>query len=237
VGSVASCRNFLPSTDDRGHQGGSRPRHRRPHLPQIARRGLQLVLDAAEHVHTLTLIEPPPVHAEFARISRGERPTYGDQSRRTGWARRSRSSCPLIGAGLANRGRAASAGRGRADAARHPATFFDTDLPALFSWRFDSEESVPRQLPGAPHQRQPQRPLIRRGLGPGPHSGCRWGRRTAHRRRSLLGLDAHNPSRGRAGGLPRPPRNPAKCGLDRATDTRDTRICRDTHEHADSQMP
>lgn len=103
--------------------------------------GLQLAVDAADYVHSLTLIEPPPVHvpsaAEFwaanarlveTRRSRG--PITALEEFLTlviGPEWRSEIEQRLPGAA--------------AQMQRDTATFFDTDLPALLSWHFDAENA------------------------------------------------------------------------------------------------
>lgn len=103
--------------------------------------GLQLAVDAAEHVHTLTLIEPPPVHvpssAEFRaanarlqelRRARGPGTALEEFLTRAigpGWRTEVEDRLP----GAAEQMQ------------RDTTTFFDTDLPALLSWRFDAEDA------------------------------------------------------------------------------------------------
>ena len=103
--------------------------------------GMQLAVDAAEIVHTLTLIEPPPVHvpssAEFraanarlqeARLARG--PDVALEEFLTlviGPDWRTEIERRLPGAAE--------------QMERDTTTFFDTDLPALLSWRFDAEDA------------------------------------------------------------------------------------------------
>jgi pimeloyl-ACP methyl ester carboxylesterase len=103
--------------------------------------GLQLAADAAKHVQTLTLIEPPPVHvpssAEFraanarlqeVRLAQGPGPALDDFLAIVigpNWRAEIEQRLP----GAAEQMR------------RDTATFFDTDLPALLSWRFDAEDA------------------------------------------------------------------------------------------------
>lgn len=102
---------------------------------------LQLAADAPELVHTLTLIEPPPVHtgsgAEFRLANdrliqvRGEQgPAAALEGFLTlvigpGWERVAETHLPGSSAQMR----------------RDSVTFFDTDLPALLDWRFESEDA------------------------------------------------------------------------------------------------
>lgn len=102
---------------------------------------LQLAVDAPERVHSLTLIEPPPVHvssaAEFVaanrqimhdRRSRGSAAALdGFLARVIGSDWRTAMECRVPGA--------------VEQVERDVATFFDTDLPALLNWRFGPEDA------------------------------------------------------------------------------------------------
>lgn len=103
--------------------------------------GLQLAADAAEHVQTLTLIEPPPVHvpssAEFwtanARLQEVRR------ARGPG-AALDEFLALVIGSDWRKEIEQRLPGAA-AQMQRDTTTFFDTDLPALLSWRFDAEDA------------------------------------------------------------------------------------------------
>lgn len=101
----------------------------------------QLAADTAEHVQTLTLIEPPPVHvpsstefraadARLQEVRRARGPGTALEeflAIATGPDWRTEVEQRLPGA----------AGQMRRDTT----TFFDTDLPALLSWLFDAEDA------------------------------------------------------------------------------------------------
>ncbi len=130
--------------------------------------GLQLAVDAAEHVHTLTLIEPPPVHVPSSGEFRAANSRLMETSRAHGPGTALEEFLALvIGPNWRNEVEQRLPGAAE-QMQRDTATFFDTDLPALLSWHFDRRRRAPRQLPGAPDQRQRQRSLVRRGPGPGP---------------------------------------------------------------------
>ena len=103
--------------------------------------GLQLAVDAAEHVHTLTLIEPPPVHvpssAEFraanARMQQ-VRQAYGPATALEEFLTQ------VIGPNWQSEVEQRLPGAAE-QMQRDTTTFFDTDLPALLSWRFDAEDA------------------------------------------------------------------------------------------------
>jgi pimeloyl-ACP methyl ester carboxylesterase len=103
--------------------------------------GLQLAVDAAELVHTLTLIEPPPVHVPSSAEFRAA-------NERLREARRTRGPGPALEEFLTLvigpdwRTEIEQRLPGAAEQMRRDTTtFFDTDLPALLSWRFDAEDA------------------------------------------------------------------------------------------------
>ena len=103
--------------------------------------GLQLAVDAAEHVATLTLIEPPPVQVP----SSGE---FRAANARLREARRTRGPDAALEQFMALvigpdwRTDVEQRVPGAAEQmARDSTTFFDTDLPALLSWRFGAEDA------------------------------------------------------------------------------------------------
>lgn len=103
--------------------------------------GMQLAADAAEHVQTLTLIEPPPVHVP----SSGE---FWAANARLQEVRRSRGPGAALEEFLAVvigpdwRSEVEQRLPGAAgQMLRDTTTFFDTDLPALSSWRFEAEDA------------------------------------------------------------------------------------------------
>jgi pimeloyl-ACP methyl ester carboxylesterase len=103
--------------------------------------GLQLAVDAAEHVHTLTLIEPPPVHVP----SSAEFRAANDRLQEARWARGPGTALEeflTLVVGPDWRPEVEQRLPGAAEQMQRDATtFFDTDLPALLSWRFDAEDA------------------------------------------------------------------------------------------------
>jgi pimeloyl-ACP methyl ester carboxylesterase len=102
---------------------------------------MQLAADAPAYVHTLTLLEPAPVHVASAAEFRAA-------NERLFAARRSRGPeaaldeflALVIGSGWRidmERQLPGSAEQVRRDAG----TFFDTDLPALLAWEFSAEDA------------------------------------------------------------------------------------------------
>ena len=101
--------------------------------------GLQLAVDAAEHVHTLTLIEPPPVHVASAEEFRTANVRLQEARRERGPSAALEEFLILV---IGPDWRSEIQQRLPSAAAqmeRDTATFFDTDLPALLSWHFDAE--------------------------------------------------------------------------------------------------
>lgn len=102
---------------------------------------MQLAADQAAHVHTLTLLEPPPVHVASA-------PEFRAANERLFAAREARGPEAALEEFLAlvvgpawrtdmERQLPGSAEQTRRDAG----TFFDTDLPALLAWQFSAGDA------------------------------------------------------------------------------------------------
>jgi pimeloyl-ACP methyl ester carboxylesterase len=102
---------------------------------------MQLAADAPAYVHTLTLLEPPPVHVASA-------PEFRAANERLFAARRARGPEAALEEFLTlvvgpdwradmERQLPGSAEQTRRDAG----TFFDTDLPALLAWQFTAEDA------------------------------------------------------------------------------------------------
>ncbi|MCH8565043.1 alpha/beta hydrolase [Nesterenkonia sp. LB17] len=102
---------------------------------------LQLAYDATEHVHTLTLIEPPPVHVPSAGSFRSANARLQEVRRVRGPdAALGDFMTTLIGPDWRTEVEQRLPGA-VAQMHRDATTFFDTDLPALLSWRFDAEDA------------------------------------------------------------------------------------------------
>jgi len=103
--------------------------------------GLQLAVDAAEHVHTLTLIEPPPVHVPSSAEFRAANARLQEARRARGAGAALEEFLALV-IGPGWRTEVEQRLPGAVEQMQHDtATFFDTDLPALLSWRFDAEDA------------------------------------------------------------------------------------------------
>lgn len=103
--------------------------------------GLQLAVDAREHVHTLTLIEPPPVHVPSAAEFRAANARLQETNRAHGPATALEEFLDLA-IGPEWRTEVEQNLPGAAEQMqRDTATFFDTDLPALLSWSFEAEDA------------------------------------------------------------------------------------------------
>jgi pimeloyl-ACP methyl ester carboxylesterase len=103
--------------------------------------GLQLAVDAAEHVHTLTLIEPPPVHSPSSGEFRAANDRLIGTYRTHGPAMALEEFLALV-IGPDWRTMVEKRLPGAAEQMqRDTATFFETDLPALLSWRFGPEDA------------------------------------------------------------------------------------------------
>lgn len=103
--------------------------------------GMQLAVDAAEHVHTLTLIEPPPVHVPSAAEFRAANAQL-QEARRARGPGTALEEFLALAIGPDWRTEVEQRLPGAAEQMqRDTTTFFDTDLPALLSWRFDAEDA------------------------------------------------------------------------------------------------
>lgn len=103
--------------------------------------GMQLAVDAAEHVHTLTLIEPPPVHVPSAAEFRAANAQLQEARRARGPGTALEEFLALaIGPDWRTEVERRLPGAAE-QMQRDTTTFFDTDLPALLSWRFDAEDA------------------------------------------------------------------------------------------------
>ena len=103
--------------------------------------GLQLAVDAAEHVQTLTLIEPPPVHVPSSTEFRAANARLQEVRRARGPGTALEEFLTLV-IGPDWRTEVEQRVPGAAEQMqRDTATFFDTDLPALLSWRFDADQA------------------------------------------------------------------------------------------------
>lgn len=97
---------------------------------------LQLARDAPDRVHTLTLLEPPPVHTRSADEFRAANARLLRTRRDEGVAAALEEFMTIL-MGLSWRDETDRLVPGAvAQMERDAATFFDTDVPALFSWRF-----------------------------------------------------------------------------------------------------
>ena len=102
---------------------------------------LQLAVDAAQHVHTLTLIEPPPVHVPSSDEFRAATARLLESRRAIGPNAALEEFLTLvIGPDWRTEVETRVPGAA-AQMQRDTATFFDTDLPALLSWSFAAEDA------------------------------------------------------------------------------------------------
>lgn len=133
VRDAADCRNLIAALQ-----------LRQVHLVGYSYSGavaLQLARDAGEHVHTLTLIEPPPVHVPSSGSFRAANTRLQDVR----WARGPDAALgafmtTLMGPDWRTEVEQRLPGA-VAQMQRDATTFFDTDLPALLSWRFAAEDA------------------------------------------------------------------------------------------------
>ena len=103
--------------------------------------GLQLAADTAEHIKTLTLIEPPPVHVPSSAEFRAANARL-QEVRRTRGPDTALEEFLAIVIGPDWRTEIEQRLPGAAEQMQRDAeTFFDTDLPALMSWRFDARDA------------------------------------------------------------------------------------------------
>ena len=102
---------------------------------------LQLAADAPEHVHTLTLIEPPPVHVPSSAEFRAANARLQEVRRARGPGTALEEFLTLV-IGPDWRTEIEQRLPGAAEQMeRDTTTFFDTDLPALLAWRFDAADA------------------------------------------------------------------------------------------------
>lgn len=130
VREAADCRELLGALGvDRVHVVG---------LSYSGAVGLQLAVDAPEVVHTLTLIEPPPVHVPSAAEFREVCARLLESSRIRGPAAALEEfQSFLIGPEWRPEIEQLLPGSA-AQMERDAATFFDSDLPGLLAWHFDA---------------------------------------------------------------------------------------------------
>lgn len=130
---AADCRALLAAVGiDRAHVVG---------VSYSGAVALQLALDAPASVHSLALLEPPPVHvpsaAQFLAVNAELRQDY--QSRGAA-AALDGFLTQVIGSDWWVAIEDAVPGGGQQLETDTP-TFFETDLPALLAWRFDAEDA------------------------------------------------------------------------------------------------
>jgi pimeloyl-ACP methyl ester carboxylesterase len=102
---------------------------------------LQFAADSPESVHTLTVIEPPPVHTPSASEFRAANDRLIEARRSRGpEAALDEFLSRVIGANWRTDVEAHLPGAA-AQMERDTATFFDVDLPALLDWRFSREDA------------------------------------------------------------------------------------------------
>jgi pimeloyl-ACP methyl ester carboxylesterase len=103
--------------------------------------GLQLAVDAADRVQTLTLIEPPPVHVPSSAEFRAANARLSEVRRASGpGTALEEFLAVVIGPDWLTEVEQRLPGAAE-QMQRDTTTFFDTDLPALLSWRFDAEDA------------------------------------------------------------------------------------------------
>lgn len=127
---------------------------------------LQLAADAPQSVHTLVLIEPPPVHTASAAEFRAANERLLATRRRHGLlVALDEFLSALVGPDwrvVMERQLPGSA----AQMARDAATFFDADLPALFGWQFGPGDAGAHHLPGPACRWHRQWSVVRGGPRP-----------------------------------------------------------------------
>ena len=130
---AADCRDLIDALElDRVHVVG---------YSYSAAVGLQLAVDAADRVHTLTLIEPPPVQVPSSGEFRAANARLMETRRVLGADAALEEFLTLV---IGSDWRAEIEQRlpGAAEQMqRDTTTFFDSDLPALLSWRFAAEDA------------------------------------------------------------------------------------------------
>lgn len=129
---AADCRALLTALAvDRAHIVG---------VSYSAAVGLQLAADAPERTQTLTLLEPPPVQTPSAAEFRAANNRLTQTRRRRGPAAAlDEFLSMLIGPDWRDVVDHRLPGSSR-QMERDAVTFFDTDLPALLSWQFESAD-------------------------------------------------------------------------------------------------
>jgi pimeloyl-ACP methyl ester carboxylesterase len=133
VRDAGDCRALLSALRvDRAHIVG---------LSYSAAVGLQLVADSPACVHSLTLVEPPPVHTASAPEFRAANDRL-IETRRTRGAKAALDDFLAIVIGLDWRSDVEGHLPGAvAQMERDTATFLDADFPALLAWRFGVAEA------------------------------------------------------------------------------------------------
>jgi pimeloyl-ACP methyl ester carboxylesterase len=124
---------------------------------------LHLASWAPTSVHTLTVLEPPPVHIPSAPQFRAANARLAEIFHAEGAiAALDEFLTMLVGPDW----RAESERRLTGSVAqmeRDATTFFATDLPALLAWEFDADEAARIGSPVVLHRRHRKRALVRRG--------------------------------------------------------------------------
>lgn len=136
---AADCAALLTALDiDRAHIVG---------LSFSGAIALQLATDAPERVHSLTLIEPPPVHIPSAEEFRAANDQLITSRREQGLeAALDEFLTIVIGPDWQQDAEDALPGSS-AQMRQDVATFFDTDLPALLTWRFGPDDAARTECP------------------------------------------------------------------------------------------
>ena len=103
--------------------------------------GLQLAVDDAEHVHSLTLVEPPPLQVPAAAEFRAANDRLLEVRRARGPLAALEDFLVMV-VGPHWRSEVERCVPGAVQQMQNDVTtFFDTDLPALLSWRFDAQDA------------------------------------------------------------------------------------------------
>ena len=103
---------------------------------------LQLAADAPDITHSLTLIEPPPLHTPSASEFRAANDRLIESRRQQGPAA---ALDEFLTLGIGPNWRQAAEDQlpgSPAQMQRDTATFFDVDLPALLDWRFERKDAA-----------------------------------------------------------------------------------------------
>lgn len=99
---------------------------------------LQLAVDDAGSAHSLTLVEPPPVHVPSSAEFRAANARLLETARTRGHHAALEEFLPLVYGPHWHARMEQELPGATEQMQRDAATFFDTDLPALLSWRFDA---------------------------------------------------------------------------------------------------